>query len=70
MASLLDQFGNPLCRACGAPAYEFHRAGCLLLPRAAVDADPDGPLVPLPAKPAPLRVPPPFPLTAYQALIR
>jgi hypothetical protein len=34
------------------------------------NGDPDGPLVPFPAK-APLeRVPPPFPLAAYQALIR
>lgn len=39
-------------------------------PIRAITGDSDGPLVPLPAKPDPVRVPPPFPLTAYQALLR
>lgn len=33
------------------------------------DADPDGPLVPLPERQPPVRVVPPFPLTAYLALL-
>lgn len=32
-------------------------------------ADPDGPLVPLPERTEPARVPPPFPLTAYRAMV-
>lgn len=47
---------------------EYRRVGVELLP--AKTSDPDGPLVPLPAKPAPERVVPPLPFTAYQAMLR
>ena len=46
------------------------RAAAAAFQQAFDAADPDGPLVPLPAKDPPERVVPPLPFTAYQAMLR
>lgn len=69
------------CASCGSVIWGLHAPDCGRCPRIFLDpgtlmqrpeasGDPDGPLVPLPAKALPERVVPAFPLTAYQALLR
>ena len=71
---------SPICAACGVKEGELHKPSCWvpkylatahaqpMLP--APSGDPDGPLVPLPVRSLAPRIVPPFPLAAYEALLR